>query len=78
MPAFGWIPKHARKILEGVLVVLIMTMLIFVVVKVGIALKSSGSGEGEDTYFADDDHYIAFNDDGAGSSGSESNDSSQD
>ncbi|KAL9183710.1 hypothetical protein ACHAXT_004566 [Thalassiosira profunda] len=78
VPAFGWIPKHARKILEGVLVVLIMTMLIFVVVKVGIALKSSGSGEGEDTYFADDDHYIAFNDDGAGSSGSESNDSSQD
>ena len=84
VPAFGWIPKRIRKLLEGIFLVVIMTFLIFVVVKTGINLKSSGSGGGEDIYFEDDDHYIAFNDDEARSGdrgsndGSSSNDGSND
>lgn len=59
VPAFGWIPKRVRKMLEGFFLVIIFGLLIYVVVKVGIKLKSSGSGGGEDIYFDDDDHYLA-------------------
>ncbi len=84
VPAFGWIPKRIRKLLEGIFLVLVITFLIFVVVKTGIKLKSSGSGGGGDIYFEDDDHYIAFDDDEArngdrgSNDGSSSNDGSND
>jgi len=73
VPAFGWIPKRIRKLLEIVFVVIITALLIFFVTKTGMRLKSSGTGGGEDIYFEDDDHYLAFNDDGRSSQGSDSN-----
>jgi len=63
VPAFGWVPKRIRKLLEVIFVVLITALLIAVVVKTGIKLKSSGSGGGDELFFEDDDHYLAFNDD---------------
>ena len=79
VPAFGFIPKRIRKLLEGVIFVILVCLLLFVVVKVGIMLKnSSSSSGGQDIEFDDDDHYIANDGEESGDSNDESNDQDQD
>mmetsp|Transcript_15658 Transcript_15658/g.32715 ORF Transcript_15658/g.32715 Transcript_15658/m.32715 type:complete len:519 (-) Transcript_15658:84-1640(-) len=62
-PAFGWIPKRIRKLIESVFYVVVMSLLIYAVVKTGIMLnsgnKNSGSGSEESDFWDDDDHYLA-------------------
>ena len=79
VPAFGFIPKRIRKLLEGIIFVILVCLLLFVVVKVGIMLKnSSSSSGGQDIEFDDDDHYIANDGEESGDSNDESNDQDQD
>lgn len=80
VPAFGFIPKRIRKLLEGIIFVILVCLLLFVVVKLGIMLKnsSSSSGGGQDIEFDDDDHYIANDGEESGDSNDESNDQDQD
>ncbi|KAL7464488.1 hypothetical protein ACHAXS_004828 [Conticribra weissflogii] len=62
-PAFGWIPKRIRKLIESVFYVVVMSLLLYAVVKTGILLnsgnKNSGSGNEESDFWDDDDHYLA-------------------
>jgi len=78
VPAFGFIPKRIRKLLEGVIFVILVCLLLFVVVKVGIMLKISSFDGGQDIEFDDDDHYIANDGEESGDSNDESNDQDQD
>ncbi|KAL7476484.1 hypothetical protein ACHAW6_002340 [Cyclotella cf. meneghiniana] len=64
VPAFGWIPKRIRKLIEILFLLLVTAVLIYVVVKLGIILignEHSSSSGGELIIWNDDDHYIANN-----------------
>jgi hypothetical protein len=64
VPAFGWIPKRIRKLIEILFLLLVTAVLIYVVVKLGIILignEHSSSAGGELVIWNDDDHYIANN-----------------
>lgn len=75
VPAFGWIPKRIRKLLEGIILFIIVCLLLYVVVRIGIMLNTNSSSNGQDITFDDDDHYEAYENDGRDNNdGSESND----
>ncbi|KAL3796950.1 hypothetical protein HJC23_000703 [Cyclotella cryptica] len=65
VPAFGFIPKRIRKLIEIVFLLLVTAVLIYVVVKLGIILigneHSSSAGGGDLVIWNDDDHYISNN-----------------